>query len=433
MTTRAPIRIALTGARGGFGRTFLAQLRAIDRMTATQLIDPDVDGVRALIDDLGGLPGAEPIPGHDDVRWDEIDVLVEASGRVEAGYRYAAEAIARGIHVVMVSKEIESVAGVSLAQAARAKGVGYLPGDGDQPANLLRLLHWVEQVGLEVVALGKSGEYDLVFDPATGILEQQGERIDASALSDHLFLGDDVAQTLAARAEVVAPLKRAAAADSCEMAVVSLYTGATADAERMHYPVARPSELADIYARRADGGIIATDRSVDVFSALRLPGETSFAGGVFAVVTTGDPETWELLAGKGHIVSRSGRYACIYWPYHFMGVETPLTIDALVSGGSVLDAPRHHSVLSARAAGPLAAGTTFEVRGHHHEIDGVVPVIIDRSDAVASDDDSLAAAYYLLSGARLVRDVAEGELIRLSDLSGIAEDVRSAFVEGIRL
>ncbi|MDN3445446.1 homoserine dehydrogenase [Microbacterium sp. APC 3901] len=431
--TRTPVRVALTGARGGFGRTFLAQLRSIDRMTATQLIDPDVDGVRTLIADLGGLPDAEPIPGHDDVRWDEIDVLVEASGRVEAGYRYAAEAISRGIHVVMVSKEIESVAGVSLAKAARERGVGYLPGDGDQPANLLRLLDWVEKVGLHVVALGKSGEYDLVFDPATGILDQQGERIDASGLGDHLFLAGDIHETLAVRAAIVAPLKRAAAADSCEMAVVSLYSGATADTERMHYPVARPSELADIYARRSDGGLIDTDRAVDVFSALRLPGETSFAGGVFTIVTTGDDEVWELLAGKGHIVSRSGDYACIYWPYHFMGVETPLTIDAVASGATPFAEPRHHTVLAARASEPLAAGTTFEVRGHHHEIDGVRPVIIDRADALSDTDDALAAAYYLLSGARLVREVAEGELIRISDLEGVADDVRAAFVEGVRL
>jgi predicted homoserine dehydrogenase-like protein len=170
-----------------------------------------------------------------------------------------------------------------------------------------------------------------------------------------------------------------------------------------------------------------------VFSALRLPGETSFAGGVFAIVTTGDPETWDLLAGKGHIVSRSGRYACIYWPYHFMGVETPLTIDALVEGTSTFAEPRHHTVLAARAAGALAAGTTFEVRGHHHEIDGVAPVIIDRADAVTDADDTLAAAYYLLSGARLARDVAEGELIRLADLDGVSDDVRAAFVEGVRL
>lgn len=127
--TRTPIRVALTGARGGFGRTFLAQLRSIERMTATQLIDPDVDGVRALLGELGGLADAEAISGHADIRWDEIDVLVEASGRVEAGYRYAADAIAHGVAVVMVSKEIESVAGVSLAAAARERGVGYLPGE----------------------------------------------------------------------------------------------------------------------------------------------------------------------------------------------------------------------------------------------------------------------------------------------------------------
>lgn len=430
--TRTPIRVALTGARGGFGRTFLAQLRSIERMTATQLIDPDVDGVRALLGELGGLADAEAISGHADIRWDEIDVLVEASGRVEAGYRYAADAIAHGVAVVMVSKEIESVAGVSLAAAARERGVGYLPGDGDQPANLLRLLSWVERVGLPVVALGKSGEYDLVFDPETGVVAQQDERIEVPSLAQHLTLAADVQATLDARARAVSALTRAAAADSCEMAVVSLYSGATADTDRMHYPVARPSELADVYARRGDGGLIGTDRAVDVFSALRLPGEASFAGGVFVVVETGDDETWRMLAGKGHVVSRSGRYACIYWPYHFMGVETPLTIDAVVRGETPFTAPRHHTVLAARAEGALPAGTVFEVRGHHHEIDGVAPVIRDGDTVRADSDDALAAGYYLLSGARLVRDVAAGELIRLSDLEGVAADVRAAYVDGVR-
>ena len=225
----------------------------------------------------------------------------------------------------------------------------YLPGDGDQPANLIRLVTWIERVGLEVVALGKSGEYDLVFDPAAGTVTQVDETIAAPGMVDLLALGDDLHATLAARAALVAPLKRRAAADHCEMTVIAQYTGHTADREDLHYPVVRTAELADVYATRADGGVIDHPGSLDVFSMLRLPDEASFGGGVFVVVRTGDAETWALLAGKGHVVSRDGRYACVFWPYHLMGVETPLTIAAAVEDTATRRAPQS-SVLAGRTA-----------------------------------------------------------------------------------
>jgi len=419
--TPAPIRVAVTGANGGYGRTLLAQLRTVPAMDPTVLVDPDRDGVTAMLADLG-IDGVTVVAGMDELPWSDVDVLVEATGNVPAGIGYATTAIEHGVHVVMVSKEVETVAGIALRRRADARGVRYLPGDGDQPANLIRLTAWVERVGLEVVALGKSGEYDLQLDPATGTVTQLDETLDAPALRDLLVLGDDVAATLAARADAVSALRRCAAADSCEMTVVAQYTGAAADREDLHYPVVRPSELADVYAARADGGLIGTQRSVDVFSALRLPGEASFAGGVFAVVRTGDPETWRTLAGKGHIVSRDGRYACIAWPYHLMGVETPLTIAEAVSPTWTLPEPARHVVLGGRAAAPIAAGTTFRVHGHHHEIDGVDPVIRP------GDED--AAPFYLLGGATLRHDVPAGHLLTLDDVDGV--DARSAelFHEG---
>ena len=426
-----PVRVALTGARGGFGRTFLAQVRAVPRLVVTQLIDPDTAGVATMLDELGfGVDARERaalVASADAVDWADIDVLVEATGRIDAGYDYASTAIAHGVHVVMVSKEVESLAGVSLSAAATAAGVRYLPGDGDQPANLLRLLDWVERTGLEVVALGKSGEYDLVLDPEAVTVTQLDETVDTPDLPGLLTLGDDVTATLAARASAVSALKRSAAADSCEMAVVSLYSGARADVEALHYPVARPDELADIYAARADGGIRMRDRVVDVFSMLRLPGEASFAGGVFAVMRTNDPVTWELLRGKGHVVSRSGEYACLYWPYHAMGVETVLTVLDAFDGTAPARTPRQHTVLAARAAAPLAAGTRFRVEGHHHEIAGVATAIVVREVAAG------VAPYYLLSGAVLTRDVAEGELIELADLDEMPAGALGAFIEGFAL
>lgn len=441
----SPIRIALTGANGGYGRTLLDQLRRLPDMRAAQLVDPDVDGVRRMLLELGvdaelittvtdAADTASAVESGriavvadaDHVSWAHVDVLVEATGRIDAGFAYADAAIEAGAHVVMVSKEVETVAGVALSARARAKGVRYLPGDGDQPANLLRLVDWVLATGFDIVALGKSGEYDLVLDPATGIVNQNGVEQHAPALAGLLERGDDLRATLDARAAAVAGLKRAAAADSCEMNVVSLYSGATADVEAMHYPVVRPDELADVYATRADGGLLGSTGVVDVFSMLRLPGEASFAGGVFAIVRTGDDVTWDILRGKGHVVSRDGRYACIYWPYHFMGIETPLTIAAAVDGTASTPEPRQHTVLAARAATDLAAGTPFRVEGHHHEISGVAPVIV-------APDAGEIAPYYLLSGARLRTDVAAGDLVRFADLDGVAAAAAAAYRSGLAL
>ncbi|MGC7100918.1 homoserine dehydrogenase [Amycolatopsis lurida] len=408
---REPVRIALTGANGGYGRTLLAQSRQTPELVPAALVEPDADGMRRTLAELG-LDDTTVVTDGAAMDWRGVDVLVEATGQVAVGTAYAESALDNGVHVVMVSKEVDTVAGVALAVKAEAAGLRYLPGDGDQPANLLRLVDWVSATGLEIVAIGKSGEYDLVFDPATGTVTQAGVSIDAPGLADLLELGPDPRTTVDRRAALVAGLKRSAAADLCEMTVVAMRTGAVPDKEGLHYPVARIAELADIYAAREDGGILGRTGVVDVFSALRLPGEAGFAGGVFAVVRTGDPVTWELLRGKGHVVSRNGEYACFYWPYHAMGVETPLTIHAAVDGTGVAPRPRPSTLLAARTATALEPGTPFQVTGHHHEINGVEPVMVAPSAGIAP--------YYLLGGARLGRAVAAGELVRLDDLDGVA-------------
>ncbi|MFE4057576.1 homoserine dehydrogenase [Streptomyces sp. NPDC059096] len=427
------VRYALTGAGGGFARTLLAQSRSIPGLAPVVLCDRDLPRLRGMLAELGypanGLADchdaaavADAVAGErialiadaDLLTAADWDILVEATGSPADGFAMAERALTEGRHVAMVSKEVDSVAGLCLASLAEEKGLVYTTADGDQPANLIGLVTWAELLGLDIVAIGKSTEYDLVHDPRAGTVSQLDTTVPAPALAGLLELGDDVRATLGARAEAVAALPTGATADYCEMAVVANSTGFRPDTELLHYPVARIAELADIYRPREDGGILDRTGAVDVFSALRLPGEPSFAGGVFVVVRTGDPVTWETLREKGHVVSADGRYAAVYLPYHLMGVEAPVTLLSAVlhgrpSGGTD---PRAHAVLAGRARTDLPAGTVLTMGGHHHDVTGVQAVLL-RGESVPDD----IAPLYLAAHTTLARPVAAGEPIRLGDLA----------------
>ncbi|MEU1294789.1 homoserine dehydrogenase [Streptomyces sp. NPDC005840] len=440
------VRYALSGAGGGFARTLLAQSRLMPGLAPAVLCDRDLPRLRAMLLELGHtdaeLSECQDAPSVADavaagrialvaeaslLTAADWDILVEATGSPAAGLAMAEQALHAGRHVALVSKEVESVAGLHLATLAQEKGLVVTTADGDQPANLIGLVTWAELLGLDVVAVGKSSEYDLVLDPAASRVTQLDTTVDAPGLADLLDLGDDVPATLAARARAVSALPTGATADYCEMAVVATHTGYRPDTELLHYPVARIAELADVYRPADEGGILSRTGVVDVFSALRLPGEASFAGGVFVVVRTGDPVTWELLRDKGHAVSRDGRYAAVYLPYHLMGVEAPVSLLSAVlhgrpSGGTD---PRAHAVLAGRARADLPAGTVLDMGGHHHDVTGVQAVLLRAEDA---PDD--IAPLYLAAHTTLARPVAAGETLRLGDLADPDPDLLRAWTSG---
>jgi predicted homoserine dehydrogenase-like protein len=157
-----------------------------------------------------------------------------------------------------------------------------------------------------------------------------------------------------------------------------------------------------------------------VFNCLRRPDDVSFGGGVFVIVRCKDGETWQLLKQKGHIVGKSGRYACIYLPYHLMGLETPMSIFSAV----LLDQPTGHGEqrpyarMVARAERDFKAGEALTMGGHHHTIQGAKALLVETSKAEASG----AAPFYLAANKRLLADVKEGSLVPVDalDLEGSA-------------
>ena len=441
------VRYALTGAKGGFARTLLAQTLRMPKLIPAVLCDLDLPGLRALCLELGftenqlvdcadaAAVAAAPrdaivlVADVSLIAHDRYDILVEATGNPAIGYGIACNAIDAGCHVAMVSKEVDAVSGIALSRRAAARGVVYTTADGDQPANLIGWVSWARTLNLEIVAAGKSSEYDLVFDPATGDITQYDQTFAAPGMGELLALGDDIPATLAKRRAVLNGRKTSATADYCEMAVVATNTGLVPDTELLHYPVARTAELADIYALKEDGGLLGRTGAIEVFNLLRTPDEASFAGGVFVVVKTFDSVTWELLRQKGHVVSRDGKYACMYLPYHFMGIETPISLlNAVLHGrASGSDQPTQCAVLGGRATVDIPAGTVLKMGGHHHDVTGVQAVLLPRDEAPAD-----VAPLYLAAHATTARDIRAGELLTLSDITGDNPALREAWLSGLQ-
>jgi len=428
-----PVDTCLVGT-GDFGRSFIVQSERMALMTTRVAVDLDA----AVAGDAFVAAGVDPArvavcatASEARIAWDAgryvattdlavalelpVGVVVEATGHPEAAARHARMALEADRHVVMVSKEADSVAGPGLAAMAEARGKVVTPVDGDQPSLLVGLVTWAETLGFEIVAAGKSSEYDFVFDASRGIIDSNGRVIDAAGFAAVDRLGDrDCAEVVATRARLAAALPQKLVPDLCEMTLVSNATGLMADVPELHVPIARIEELPTLFSLRSDGGLIGGPRRVDVFQCLRAPHEPSFAGGVFVVVRCTDAATWRLLEKKGHVVSRTGETALLWMPRHLLGLEAGTSVlEAAVHGRSTGGlSPAHHSDIVMVAGRDFAAGETLVMGGHHHEIPGASPRMIPAAP-LAPD---APVPYYLASNRRLCRAVPKGAAVRLADV-----------------
>ena len=442
------VRVALVGARGAYGRSLLVRCRKIPSMMVVALCDLDLDGLEAMLPGIG-YPDTARCATPDEVRAAQaarkvvlvsdhalldaaaVDVTVEATGQPEVACRVAEAAIARGNHVVMVTKECDSVAGAHLRSLAVAKGVVHTMADGDQPANLVELVTWARTLGFDVVAAGKSSEYDYIIDPATGTVSWLDRVVDGRGIGDLWDLGHDVHDTLGLRSAALGALPQRTVPDYTEMSLVADATGLMPSSPLMGYPMCRITELADVFGPRAEGGILDRTGVVDVFNCLRRADEPSLGGGVFVVVACDDPETWEVLRGKGHVVSRDCKRACIYRPYHLLGFETPLTIIGAALAGVPVGDPgpgAPSTLVAALASRDFKAGETLALGGHHHTVDGLEARLLELDASTAT-----VAPFYLVAGKTLTADVRAGTTLRPGDVDLDGSALAGAWETALRL
>jgi predicted homoserine dehydrogenase-like protein len=424
-----PVRVGLIGA-GQFGASMIAQEGAIPGLRVVAVCDVQPErGVEAFAS--AGVPreavrvcesraaaAAAIEAGHRAVVADGgllaellLDIVVEATGDPEVGAANAVAAIDAGKHLVMVTKEADSVIGPALARRATAAGRIVTPVDGDQPSLAIGLKSWAELLGLSVVAAGKASEYDFVWDPRAATVTSTHGSVAVPGFDSFWELGvGDPEHVIEARGRLLAALPQRTVPDYTELCVIANHTGLLPDRPDLHAAVARSVEVPDIYSPRADGGVLTRAGALDVFNCLRRPDELSFAGGVFVVVECTHRPTWQVLREKGIPVSRSGRHALLWNPQHLLGLEAPLSILAACRLGATSGASDPHPVCDvvARARRALRAGERLALQGNRHAIEGLDPLLVDAAPVRPGNP----LPYYMLPGLRLKIDVPAGATLR---------------------
>lgn len=439
--------IGIVGATKGFGYTLLSQVPHIEqikvRIICSRNINEGVDVLKELgykeklirkcfgIEDVLSAKDEEILVVNDYnlILESKVTSIVECTGDTEIGTEITKLALKRKINVYMVSKETDSLCGAYFNKLAIDNDAVYSVVNGDQPKNLMDLYSWGKLLGLDIVTIGKSSEYDFVFDRKTDnitYLDGDSPSIYAPNIKEYWsFKGRD---TLEERKKILKDFCKPISADLCEMNLVSNSTGFLPASSTLNYPIAKISELANIFIPKEDGGILDKTGVVDVFYQLRDTDEASFAGGVFIIVRCTNENVWQTLKEKGHIVSENYKYACIYLPYHIMGVESPITIlmGDLLGIGTQKDY-RQTTIMIGEAIKEMKKGSILKVEGHHHEIEGLSPRLIE------NDNVENIAPYYLLNNAELINDIYVGDIITLDDIEIKNSKTYNAYKKGKKL
>ena len=155
-----PIRVSLIGC-GRFGSMMVAQIMRAPGMDVAVACDLDRRRAASSLAQAGYDPD-EPLTtdrlaeANDAIRQRKpvvtddaqvaveanVDVVVEATGRPDAGATHASKAIAAGRHIVMVNVEADVLVGPVLKRMADEAGVVYSLAYGDQPALIEELYDW---------------------------------------------------------------------------------------------------------------------------------------------------------------------------------------------------------------------------------------------------------------------------------------------------
>jgi len=413
-----PIRMGVIGA-GTFGTQIVAQTCRMQGMRVSALAELDLERARRALA-LGGIQGERVCEAetssaiNDAIRNDsaaitadasllmesEIDVVIEATGHVNAGTKHACQAIEAKKHVVMVTVEADIVVGHLLKQKADAAGVMYSMAYGDEPALACELWDWASSLGFRVVAAGKGTRFLPSFRKYNpdDVADQYG------------FTGDDYnAQMFGSFLD--------GTKHAIEMAALSNATGLVPDVRGMHFPSPDLREIPDVLCSTDKGGILNQEGVVEAVSAIRpdlSEVERNLRGGLYAVIDAPTGFSIDSLASYGEIIGMitgaKSNYAMIYRPQHFIGHEMPITAARMMIFGQTCGAAVTKTAdVVAAAKRPLVPGDVLDGEGGF-----TVYGLIDRADTAQREH---LIPMGLTQGATVIQNIPEDGMITYDNVN----------------
>lgn len=397
-----PVRAGLIGA-GKFGSMFLSQVPTIAGLEVAAIADLSPDRARAACravgwDDSRVQGTAFLEDGTELAARDDVDVVIEATGNPRAGIRHAEAAIENGKHVVMVNVEADVLVGATLAAKARAAGTVYSMAYGDQPALVSEMVDWARATGFSVAAAGKGTKYLPAYHAVTpddvwshyGLTSEEAAKAGMNPQMFNSFLDG-----------TKSAIEMVAIANACDLAVPS---------EGLAFPPCGVDDLAHVMRPRDVGGQLEGRGMVEVVSSLERDGRPVFRDlrwGVYVVLEAPNDYAAACFRQYGLPTDSTGRFAAMYKPFHLIGLELSVSVlSAALRQEATGETRVMRGTVGSVAKRAIAKGEMLDGEGGYTVWGKAIPI--------ASAADALPIG--LAHGVAVTRNIAEGEVISLSDV-----------------
>ena len=315
------VRVGLIGA-GKFGSMFLSQAPTTPGLQVTVIADLDPGLAKSTCRNVGWPDDLIAVTCYVDdaiamMQSGDVDVVVEATGNPAVGLVHARQAIANGLHIVMVNVEADVLAGPLLAEEARRAGVVYSMAYGDQPALTCELVEWARATGFEVVAAGKGTKYLPQYHAST-----------PDTVWDHYGLTPEQAADAGMNSQMFNSFLDGTKS-ALEMAAIANGTGLIPPPDGLLFPPAGMDDLAHSLRPMSEGGVLHHKGQVEVVSSLERDGRPVFKDlrwGVYVVIEAPNDYAAACFRQYGMNTDASGRYSAMYKPFHLIGLELNISI-----------------------------------------------------------------------------------------------------------
>ena len=413
-----PIKIGVIGA-GKFGSMFLSQARLTPGFQIVGIADLDPEKARQSclktgwtedrlrfmentdsINDTARAGRIAIMPDATALIEAELDVVLEITGVPEAGTLHAIKAFECRKHVVMVNVETDCLLGPFLRQKAEAADCVYSMAYGDQPALIAEQVDWARAIGLDVVCAGKGTRYQPRYHYSTpetvwthyGFTEEQVATGDYNAQMFNSFLDG-----------TKSAIEMCAVSNACELR--PQHTG-------LQFPPVDTSDLQEVLKPISEGGILEHSGTVEVIASEKRDGtpvKNDLRWGVYVVLKAPTEYVKRCFAEYGLKTDKTGTYAALYRPYHFIGLELGISAASAVLRKEPTGSSRAFIAdVAAVAKKDLKQGEVLDGEGGYTVFGRLVRA-----------EDSLAHAYLpigLTGSARMARTVTKDTVLAFEDV-----------------